>query len=96
MGEQGPRISLVETILMTMITGSADIFELIATLLIAVPVIGQILLVIKWFVAFSVWLIIQFWLIMKGLRGLWFLSGSALDTVANFVGLDIPLAKRLR
>ena len=26
-------------------------------------------------------------------EGLWFLSGSALDTVANFVGLDIPFGK---
>lgn len=91
--EGNPKISLVETILMTMITGSADLFELIATLLIAVPVIGQILLVVKWFVAFSAWLIIQFWLTMKGLKGLWFLSGSALDTIANFVGLDIPFGK---
>ena len=93
MNEAGPKISLVEIILMTMITGSADIFELFATLLVAVPVIGQILLIIKWFVALIAWLIIQFWLTMKGLKGLWFLGGSVLDAVANFVGLDLPFGK---
>ena len=93
MNEEGPKIGLVEAILMLMITISADLFELIATLLVTVPVIGQILLVIKWFVAGGCWLIIQFWLIMKGLKGVWFLSGSLLDGVANFVGLDVPFGK---
>lgn len=93
--EEKPKFSLVEIILMLMITGSADLFELFATLLIAVPVIGQILLVIKWFVAMLTWPIIQFWLIMKGSKGLWFLSGSLLDIVANFVGFDIPFGKTI-
>lgn len=91
--EESPKISLVETILMLMITGSVDFFELTATMLVGVPVIGQTLLVIRWFVAGGCWLIIQFWLIMKGIKGLWFLSGSLLDGVANFIGLDIPFGK---
>ncbi len=91
--EQSPKIGLVEIILMNMIVIPADLFELAATFLVAIPVLGQILLVIKWIVAGLAWLIIQFWLIMKGIKGLWYLSGSLLDGAANFLGLDLPFGK---
>ncbi len=87
------KISLVETIFMVMVAGLADAFELIATFAEAVPVIGQILLFMKWIVAICVWLILQFWLIMKGIKGMWFLAGSLLDAIANFLMLDIPFGK---
>ncbi|MDP3052726.1 MAG: hypothetical protein Q8N22_02070 [bacterium] len=91
--EESPKIGLVEIILMNMIVIPADLFELAATLLVAIPVLGQILLVVKWIVAGFTWLIIQFWLIMKGIKGLWYLSGSLLDGAANFLGLDLPFGK---
>ena len=93
--EQGPKIGLAEIILMNLIVIPADLFELVATLLVAIPVLGQILLVVKWIVAGFAWLIIQFWLIMKGIKGLWYLSGSLLDGVANFLGLDLPFGKTI-
>ena len=76
-----------------MIVIPADLFELVATLCVAIPVIGQILLVARWIVAGTSWLIIQFWLIMKGIKGLWFLGGSLLDGIANFLAIDIPFGK---
>jgi len=30
---------------------------------------------------------------MKGIKGMWFLSGSLLDAVANFLAFDIPFGK---
>ena len=93
MNEDQKKISLPEAIIMIMVTGLADLFELVATFIEAVPVIGQIFLFIKWFVAIFSWLAIQFWLIMKGIKGLWFLSGSLLDAVANFLAVDIPFGK---
>ena len=91
--EQGQKISLVEIILMNMIVIPADLFELVATPCAVIPIIGQILLVLKWIVAGTSWLIIQFWLIMKGLKGLWFLGGGLLDGIANFLAIDIPFGK---
>ncbi len=91
--QEQKKISLPEAIIMIMITGLADLFELVATFVEAVPVVGQILLFMKWFVAIFSWLAIQFWLIMKGIRGMWFLSGSLLDAVANFLAFDIPFGK---
>lgn len=91
--EEEKKISLVETIFMVMVAGLADIFELVATVATPVPVVGQILLFFKWIVSICTWLILQFWLIMKGIRGMWFLSGSLLDAIANFLMLDIPFGK---
>jgi len=91
--EQKNKIGLPETILMVMIVGSADLFELAATPVQIVPVVGQIFLFIKPFVSISVWVIVKFWLIMKGIRGLWFLAGGLSDTVANFFAVDIPFGK---
>lgn len=91
--DEQKKISLPEAILMVMIVGSAELFELIATFAEAIPVIGQILLFIKWFVALFSWLAVQFWLIMKGIKGMWFLGGGVLDMAANFLGADIPFGK---
>jgi hypothetical protein len=93
--EEGPRISLAEGILMVTITATADLFEIIATLTEPIPVIGQILYIIKCFTNILNWIIIQFWLIMKGIRGLWFLGGSLIDIVANLLALDIPFGKTI-
>ena len=47
MDEEQKKISLPEAIIMIMVTGLADLFELVATFIEAVPVIGQIFLFIK-------------------------------------------------
>jgi len=90
--QQQKKISLPEAILMIMICGLADLFELIATFVEAVPVIGQILLFIKWFVAIFSWLAIQFWLIMKGVSIRWFLGGSGIELIPIVNALPVRLA----
>ncbi len=87
------KISLPEAILIIMITGFADLFELVAAIVLLVPVVGQILWFVRGFVSIFSWLSIQFWLKMKKIKGLWFLSGSLLDVLANFLGVDIPFGK---
>lgn len=60
------KISLPEIIIMVMIVAGADLFDVFVDLAAAVPVIGQILLFGNWFVDIFVFVIVQFWLIMKG------------------------------
>lgn len=81
MNEEGPKISLVEGILMLMIVIPVDILEVIVALISLIPVIGQIALVVMWFADPIVLFIIQFWLIMKGLKGLWALAGNLLEFI---------------
>jgi len=81
MNEEGPKISLVEAILMLMIVVPFDVLEAITALISPIPVIGQIALVVMHFGDWIVLFIIQFWLIMKGLKGLWALSGNLLEFI---------------
>ncbi|MEK7114501.1 MAG: hypothetical protein AAB832_00335 [Patescibacteria group bacterium] len=64
--DEDKKISLPEIIIMVMIVGGADLFDVFVGLAAAVPVIGQILLFGNWFVDIFVLAIVQFWLIMKG------------------------------
>lgn len=82
------KISLPEIIIMVMLAGGADLFGLVAGLALGVPVIGQILIFASLFVSVGVWLIVQFWLIMKGVRGWWYGGGSLFDI---FSGGTLPL-----
>lgn len=83
------KISLPEGIIMVLLTGSADLFGLFSGFAFVVPVIGQVLIVGSFFISLSVWAIIQFWLIMKGvgMQQLWYGGGSILDI---FSGGIIP------
>jgi len=64
--DEDKKISLPEIIIMVMIVGGADLFDVFVGLAAAVPVIGQILLFGNWFVDIFVLAITQFWFIMKG------------------------------
>ncbi|MEK9168419.1 MAG: hypothetical protein AAB698_01310 [Patescibacteria group bacterium] len=77
------KISLPEIIIMVMIVGGADLFGIIAGLAFSVPVIGQILIFASFFIAISVWLIVQFWLIMRGVSGWWYGGGSVIDIISG-------------
>lgn len=79
--EEGPKISLVEGILMLMIVVPFDILEVLTDLISPIPVIGQIALVVMHFGDWIILFIIQFWLIMKGLKGLWALAGNLLEFI---------------
>ncbi len=78
---QEPKFSLVEIILILMIVIPVDILEVVVALTLAIPVIGQIGLVVMFFVNLVVLAIIQFWFIMKGVRGLWALSAQLLESI---------------
>jgi len=79
------KISLPEGMIMFLFVASADLAELI---LIVVPFLTA-------FISFPVWLIIQLWLIMKGIKGSWFLAGGLFDTLINLIGFDLPFAKTI-
>ncbi|MBI4119755.1 MAG: hypothetical protein HY456_02835 [Parcubacteria group bacterium] len=91
--ENNKKISLVEGLLMFFIVFFADLFEIALTLGEAIPYIGFVFPIVKGIEALTVWLGIQFWLIMKGIRGIWFLSGNILDIIANLLAIDIPFGK---
>jgi hypothetical protein len=81
MNEEGPKIGLVEAIPMLMIVVPFDVLEAVTALISPIPVIGQISLIVMHFGDWIVLFIIQFWLIMKGLKGLWALSGNLLEFI---------------
>ena len=60
------KISLPEIIIMLMIVGGADLFDIFVGFAAAVPVIGQILIFFNWFVYIFILAVVQFWLIMRG------------------------------
>ncbi len=80
-----PKISLVETILMVMLTGGADLFGLFSGVAFPIPVIGQILIVLSFLISLGVWAIIQFWLIIKGvgIQQLWYGGASISDMLTS-------------
>ena len=79
--ETEKNFSLVEIILMMMIVIPVDILEPIVDLISPMPVLGQIALAMMWFIDLIVLFIIQFWLIMKGEKGLWALSANLLELI---------------
>ncbi|MEK7555555.1 MAG: hypothetical protein AAB516_01915 [Patescibacteria group bacterium] len=86
--DEEKKISLPEIILMVLIVGVADIFGIIAGLVVGIPAIGQILIIVSLFISIIVWLIVQFWLIMKGVNGWWYGGGSLVDIIS---GGSLPL-----
>lgn len=80
---------------MLLIVFFADLFELLFAIAVVVPVLGQALIVVRFFGAFVVWFSIQLWLILKGVKGLWFAAGGILDMLTNLMAFDIPFGKTL-
>ncbi len=79
--EEKPKFSLVEIILILMIVIPIDVLEAIVALISPVPVIGQIALVSMFFGDLISLFVIQFWLIMKGIKGYWTLSANLLELI---------------
>lgn len=75
------KISLPEIIIMVLIVGSYELFEAFAGLAAAVPGLGQILIVINFLGDWVIWLGIQAWLIMKGVKSPWYTIGSGIEFV---------------
>jgi hypothetical protein len=89
MNEEEPKFSLVEIILLLMIAIPADILEPIVAFISPIPVVGLIALMAMWFVDLIVFFIIQFWLIMKGVKGLWALSANLLEMIPYINALPL-------
>jgi len=84
------KISLPEIIIAVLVVGAADLFGIFAGFAVAVPVIGQALIIFSFFISLCIWLIVQLWLIMRGVgkMQLWYGGGSVLDILT---GGAIPL-----
>jgi len=93
--KQKPRIDLMEGYFLLSFNFIADIVELIAVALFAIPFVGQAFWAAKIFISFGVWALTQLWLIIKGIRGEWYAAGSLLDFIINLAGFDLPFAKSI-
>lgn len=83
------KISLPETLILVIVVGSYEIFEIVADLLFPVPFLGQALLIINFFGDWFIWLLVQFWIIIRGLKNSYYIVGNALEMIP---GVDmLPL-----
>ena len=65
----------------------ADIFDVVTTISLAVPVLGEILIVLNWFVDIVVLAIIWIWLIIKEEIGARIMITSLIGSLAEFIPL---------
>jgi len=79
--DEKPKFSLVEIVLILMIVVPFDALEIVAGLISPIPIIGQIALVFMHLGDWIILFIVQFWLIMKGLRGTWALTANLLEFI---------------
>ena len=81
------KIGLPEAILMILIVVFADIFDVVTTISLAVPVLGEILTALNWFVDIVVLAIIWIWLIIKGEIGARIMITSLIGSLVEFIPL---------
>ena len=81
------KIGLPEAILMFFVVAFADIFDVVTTISLAVPVLGEILIVLNWFVDIVVLAIIWIWLIIKGEIGARIMITSLIGSLVEFIPL---------
>lgn len=79
--EERPKFSLVEIILILMLVVPIDLLEIVSDLISPVPVVGQVALITMFLVDLISLFAIQFWLIMKGIKGFWTLSANLLELI---------------
>ena len=85
-------ISLPEGIFMVLLTLCADTFGLFAALTFVIPFLGQAIIFVSALSTLFVWIVIQFWLIMRGVPGWWYGGGSIVDIISGgAVPLQTPL-----
>ena len=85
------KVSLPEGIVVVMLVGMVDVFEVFSDLAFGVPIIGQILILTNWFLDPVVLAGVQFWFILKG--GIGFRK-QCVALVGNIVEM-IPLLDML-
>ncbi|RJQ28725.1 hypothetical protein C4571_03065 [Candidatus Parcubacteria bacterium] len=77
--ESDKKFELPESILGTMIVGLSDIADVVGLTLFGIPVIGQVLFAGSKVFSAVAGAGIQFWLIMKDVRWIWFLGATIFD-----------------
>lgn len=83
--ENQKKISLPEIVIMVLIVGAAEFFDLFVAFSAAVPVVGQVLVFVNEFINFFIMAIIQLWLLIRG--GIGFkpqataLAGNLIDLI---------------
>ncbi|MEK9170689.1 MAG: hypothetical protein AAB674_03540 [Patescibacteria group bacterium] len=94
------KFTVIEIILMLILTLSSDAAEALGTLGLAIPAIGPIFPIVAWFYGQTISAIIIFWLIMKGVSFNWFLGGSGIELIpilntlpARTIALIITIAE---
>jgi len=75
------KFSFPEALLMLLTVLFADLFEGLISIVGVVPFLTLVTVGISFLINLFVWAGIQFWLIMKGERGSWFLAGSILEFI---------------
>lgn len=95
-GEQGQqnqkKISLPEIIILGMLFGLTDLVEFLADLLATTVVLAPVVLIISYIFKGISWLAMFVWLIIKGIKGIWLIAGSLLNTIPIVDALPILTA----
>ncbi|MBS3903530.1 MAG: hypothetical protein KGZ30_04135 [Anaplasmataceae bacterium] len=81
---QEKKFGLVEILVVVPIVFLTDLFDIVAILLFPVPVLGQVLLFSAKITSLAVWLLLQLWLYLRGVRGIYYLVGSFIDVYIPF------------
>ncbi|MCL4406351.1 MAG: hypothetical protein M1586_02585 [Patescibacteria group bacterium] len=79
MDKASPKISLPEGIILFLVAIGADLFELLNGLFGLVPVVGLIFLFLNSFVALIAGIVINGYLLVKGIKGVWSLAGGVFE-----------------
>jgi hypothetical protein len=74
-----PKISLPEGIILFLVAIGADLFELLNGVFGLVPVVGVVFLLLNSFVALIAGIIINGYLALKKIRGVWSLAGNVFE-----------------
>lgn len=70
-----------EIVIVSLVVGGADLFSLIATLSLAIPILGEVLVALASLTSGIVTWALQFFLSQKGVKNLWLLVGGIFDMI---------------
>lgn len=79
--EKEPKIPFVELVIMAVLTSSFDITEIFLNILSLIPYVGPIFNILNLLSGWLIWFIVQFWLIIKGVRSGWYSAGSIIEMI---------------
>ncbi|MDO8430013.1 MAG: hypothetical protein Q7S73_01435 [bacterium] len=74
--EKNSKINVVEGMFMLILAVIADVSGVAGIAGLAIPLVGVMFPIIAWFCGIAIWLILLFWLNMKGVSVKWLLGGG--------------------